>query len=287
MKEWIALLVVFALLFSFVGCSSEADATTTQEETPQSSSTEETTLPPETDGTQEEERPKYVSEWMQENFLCDEDPEAAGRTICTNHEYDEEYSLEGATNEWLGECELNWRKTRPDAEGMFADATVTIRIESLDGSSYMILHDGENANFVYVSDQDCYVQLLIFMKDLDELVSGYSESVRRELIMQDNEFYMEDASPEELALTFIEHCMEIDEQLNRKPDELLTHDYEVREYEGKELIYVEWTMICYGMPRYADFSENDDGTYTVYMKTYLEKTEDGFWYNMGFSAINF
>lgn len=302
MKRLLSAVLVFIMIFCFWGCSSEADVTTTDEtqtdkmttqesqtdETPQSTSTEETPQPTETDETPEEEKPKYVSDWMQENFLCDEDPEAAGRTICTNQIYDEEYRSEGAVDfhKWLADCELNWRKTKQDAEGMYGDATVTVRIESLDGSSYMILHDGENGNFIYVSDQDCYVQLLM-KGDIGERVSDSCEGLRWRLITQNDDFYMEDASAEELAKMFIAHCMEIDEQLNRKADELLSYDYEVREYEGEELIYVTWTMICYGQPRYTDFDDNGDGSYTVWIKTYLEKTENGVWVNMGYSELGF
>lgn len=293
-NRMISILLVFVMILCFWGCSSDADVTTKAEpqtdETPQSSDTEEMTPPPETDGATEEERPKYVADWMRENFLCDEDPDAAGRTICTNHVYDEEYSDEGANgfHDRLADCELNWRKTREDAEGMYEDATVTVRIESLDGSSYLILHDGENSDFVYVSDRDCYVQLLT-SEDISEHIVGSCEDLRWALILQDGDedFCMEDASPEELAQTFIAHQMEIDERLYRIPDELLSYDCEVREAEGEELIYVEWAMICHGMPRYASFSDNGDGTYTAEIRTYLQRTEDGVWVNIGYNELGF
>ncbi len=290
----ISILLAFVMILCFWGCSTDADVTTKAEpqtvETPQSTDTPETTQPPETDGSTENELPKYVADWMQENFLCDEDPEAAGRTICSNHLYDEEYSAEGANgfHDRLSDCELNWRKTMEDAEGMFEDATLTVRIESLDGSAYLILHDGKDSDFVYVSDRDCYVQMLT-AEDISEHIGASCESLRWKLIMQDydEEFYMEDASPEELAQTFIAYQMEIDERLYRVPDELLSFDYEVREVEGEELIYVTWVMVCHGMPRYTSYTDNGDGTYTTEIRTYLQRTEDGVWVNIGYNEFGF
>ncbi len=49
--------------------------------------------------------------------------------------------------------------TPPEGEALFADATCTLRIASPDGAWYLEYHDGANADYLYFSEYDRYVQL--------------------------------------------------------------------------------------------------------------------------------
>lgn len=52
---------------------------------------------------------------------------------------------------------LEWEKAVADGSGLFKDATVMVQLESIDGTWYAQIHNGSDANWIYLSECELYV----------------------------------------------------------------------------------------------------------------------------------
>lgn len=55
---------------------------------------------------------------------------------------------------------LDWANARTDDEGLFEDASLSLKVTGAQTDEYILFHDGKDANYVYLSAQELYVPIV-------------------------------------------------------------------------------------------------------------------------------
>ena len=210
---------------------------------------------------------------------------------------------------------LDWANARTDGEGLFEDANLELTLTGTGTDEYILLHDGKDANYVYLSAQEKYVPIVNgsdryidfgnrpswidatecppdrTTEDICEDISRILHDQWDRWLATEPNYRLHAASPEEAAQQYCEHLerhlMQIQESLLGKH---WRFDY-VRVDNLTDVTYDEGTKTLtffYDLTKMPSNPEsdvraggwivdNEDGSYTQTLDGYLVLNEDGEW----------
>lgn len=212
---------------------------------------------------------------------------------------------------------LDWANARTDAEGLFEDARLTLTVTGPGTEETVVLHDGKDANYVYLSAEGLYVPVVngsdryLDLGNRPEWIDEpecpqerTEEEIASELstILRDNwdrwlavepEYRVRTDAPEEAAQQYCEH---LEQHLMQMQESLLGQHWRyeyIRVENLTDVVYDEQEgelFFRYDITRKAATPEsdthaggwivdNEDGSYTQTTEGFLRLNEDGEWEN--------